>query len=150
MLIITRILSNEQMEQLRVRQGKNAGKRMRAKYEVLFQSGCDFGIEKRIGKTKTDLIMLVSREQYYVSECGGVKNLTIPLLRKFLAELEGEISLPGVSWLTGLRNDRNMAARILHAVRDPEERELLKKGMFYVYSDNEMMTRSNMKEITQE
>ena len=50
------------------------------------------------------------------------------MLKKFLKELDGNISLPEVYWLSGLSNDQNMPGRILKVVRSENFTDLLKKG----------------------
>ena len=114
-----------------------------ADYNILFQSGCDFGIEKKRGKMVSRLIVLVSKGQYYITEGKSVRVLNVPLLKKFLKELDGNISLPEVYWLSGLSNDQNMPGRILKVVRSENFTDLLKKGTTYVYSDQELECRQH-------
>ena len=118
-------------------------KNISAEYTVLFQSGCDFGIEKKCEKRVSRLIMLVSKGQHYITEGNTVKVLNVSLLKRFLKELHVVIPLPEVYWLSGLCNDPNMPGRILKAVRSENFTDLLKKGTTYVYSDQELECRQS-------
>lgn len=136
------ILNVEEFEKIKnktVRKKKNIS----AQYNVLFQSGCDFGIEKKCEKKVSRLIMLVSKGQHYIAEGNTVKVLNVPLLKRFLKELHVVIPLPEVYWLSGLCNDQNMPGRILRAVRSENFTDLLKKGTTYVYSDQELEYRQS-------
>lgn len=131
------ILNVEEFEKIKsktVRKKKNIS----AEYTVLFQSGCDFGIEKKCERRVSRLIMLVSKGQHYIAEGNTVRVLNVSLLKKFLKELDGVIPLPEVYWLGGLCNDQNMPGRILKVVRSDNYTDLLKKGTTYVYSDQEL------------
>ena len=134
------ILNDEDLEKIKNR--TTAKKRnVPTDYHVLFQSGCDFGIEKKRGKKLSRLIVLVSKGQYYITEGESVKLLNVRLLKNFLKELDGDIPLPEVYWLTGLSNDQKMLGRILEVVRSNDYTDLLKKGTTYVYSDQELERR---------
>lgn len=137
------ILNDEDLEKIKNR--TTAKKRnVPTDYHVLFQSGCDFGIEKKRGKKLSRLIVLVSKGQYYITEGESVKLLNVRLLKNFLKELDGDILLPEVYWLTGLSNDQNMPGRILRVVRNENFTDLLKKGTIYVYSDQELERRKSL------
>lgn len=134
------ILNDEEFEKIKSKTSRKK-RTVSAEYSILFQSGCDFGIEKKCGRKVSKLIILVSKGQYYIADGNTVKVLNVPLLKKFLKELDGIISLPEVYWLTGLSNDQNMPGRILKVVRSENYTDLLKKGTIYVYSDQELECR---------
>ncbi len=134
------ILNDADFEKIKNRKTRKK-RNVPAEYNVLFQSGCDFGIEKKRGKMVSKLIVLVSKGQYYITDGKSVKALNVPLLKNFLKELDGNIVLPDVYWLSGLSNDLNMPSRILEVVRREEFTDLLKKGTTYVYSDQELERR---------
>lgn len=134
------ILNDEEIEKIKSKT-IHKKKKISAEYNVLFQSGCDFGIEKKCGRRVSKMIMLVSKGQHYIAEGNMLKELNVPLLKKFLKELDAIIPLPEVNWLSGLCNDRNMPGRILRVVRSKCLPDFLKKGTAYVYSDQELECR---------
>lgn len=137
------ILNAEEFENIKKPKKGQKKRCVRADYRVLFQSGCDFGIEKRVGKKVSRLIILVSREQYYVAEGKIIKALTVPLFRNFLKDLSEDLLLPDVYWLGGLYRDQDLPARILEALRNPYIKDMLKKGTIYIYAIHEIFDRLN-------
>lgn len=137
------ILDEEEFEKLKKTEVKQKKSCIQADYHVLFQSGCDFGIEKKVGKKISCLIILVSKGQYYISKGSERRVLTVSLLRNFLKELANDIPLPDVYWLWGICNDPNMSGRILKVLSDQKFIAMLKKGTIYLYSDFELNCRQN-------
>ncbi|MCR5022747.1 MAG: PcfJ domain-containing protein [Lachnospiraceae bacterium] len=115
---------------------KKYKKQAKAEYRILFQDNCDFGIEKTQEGEKSELIILVSQNQYYIREKGMVKKATIRPARKFLSDLDEPLELKDVSWITYL--DRStLHYDIFFEFGLLGVREFMMKGLFYVYSPNE-------------
>ncbi|MBQ8165627.1 MAG: PcfJ domain-containing protein [Lachnospiraceae bacterium] len=132
------ILSEEIMRELRkpvVKQQKRKKPTPKVNYRVILQAGCDFIVEKQKGNNVQQLVILVSQRQYYIHNADGkMELLTATNLKAFLSDAEGEIMLPEITWLSGLRAERGFAGRMIKYLRYDKTVGMIRKNLFYLYN----------------
>lgn len=85
-----------------------AAKKNSVSYEVVLENNTDFIIKRRTPKTDRELVLLVSKDIYYIKDCktGAIDQLTKGNLVSFLRDLkDNSISLHQVHWLSSIFRD---------------------------------------------
>ena len=133
------VLDEQQLKN--IRKAKVKKRHMITRFSILFQSGCDFGIEKKQGRRISQLIILVSQNQYYIKTGEEVQKLDSRNLRSFLSGLNEPLELEKVNWLSAISNDKGIIHgiydTIVKAVSSEWLHEQVKNGNVYVYSQTE-------------
>lgn len=131
------ILSEDIMKELKrpvVKQRKCKKSVPKVTYDVILQADCDFIIEKRKGKTLQQLVVLVSQRQYYLQTAGGKRELLkATSLREYLKDVEEEIKLPEVTWLSGLKPGVSFASSLMKVIKYDDSVNMIRRNLFYLY-----------------
>lgn len=131
------ILSEDVMKELKspvAKQRKHKKVAPKVTYDVVLQADCDFIIEKRKGKTLQQLVILVSQKQYYLQTAEGKRELLrVTNLREYLNDVEDEIMLPEVTWLSGLKPGREFARSLMKAIQYDDSVNMIRRKLFYLY-----------------
>lgn len=131
------ILSEDVMKELKrpvAKQRKHKKVAPKVTYDVVLQADCDFIIEKRKGKTLQQLVILVSQKQYYLQTAEGKRELLrVTNLREYLNDVEDEIMLPEVTWLSGLKPGREFARSLVKAIQYDDSVNMIRRKLYYLY-----------------
>lgn len=149
------VLNDEELKKLAPKRRKKTVSSGKTSFKVLFQSGCDFGIEKKIGRNVTELIILPSKDQCYFRKGKKIMNLTVKRMKDFVSdstrekkamvnpfitrpvvdaseEQEPDIPLPDVNWLDGLYDDNCFIADFVNSVKDKVITPMIKNDVFFL------------------
>ncbi len=122
-----------------------------ANVRVLFQSGCDFGIEKKQGRTISQLIILVSKDQFYIKTGKTIVPLSLRRMKDFIRGI-GEnldfgdqdesshippiIRLDDVSWLDGIYTNETFIRDFVDILKTPVKTEMIRQNVMYLNDPN--------------
>lgn len=142
------ILSDTELSELNTRTAKKRRARtpkISKSYHAILESGCDFVVESYDPATdkREQLIILVSRNQYYIQKSDGVRQkLNKQSLHKFLEDLGTDrISLPQVNWLSYLTDSPDFCELLKLAEQNSDLQQLMKKG-YLAYKPNYCFPRN--------
>ena len=147
------ILNEDELTGTRVKRRKD---KSGYTYRVIMQSGCDFAIERtrKNQKGSVRLVILVSREQYYLEENGKVRRLNRNMFKSFFGCLEkgSTIPLPDVNWLDHIEYDgpRGMVQKIADILFVREYirfHDMIRHGNFACQNEHDFGFCSNICEV---
>ncbi|MCR4589747.1 MAG: PcfJ domain-containing protein [Lachnospiraceae bacterium] len=134
------ILGRNEMKELYSRKRNTGAKKVkkRIKYNIIFQDGCDFCVEKSEGIKKSELVILVSQGQAYIKEEGQIKKVACNSVKRFLSGLTEPLKLDRVCWLSSMENSQSYISAFVSSIERmiiyEFSRTLMKKGLDFLYS----------------